>query len=127
MIARSRSAGVRAPRIDGGKPGAIDAKNAGAASRAFAKTGLMLRVRKSGSAKLIFTAAGQARVLIVIEPGATLAYTEIAASSGFETHRSETHRTAHDAIKRLMANRVRVPARVPRPTKAGPVNPPGSR
>ena len=54
----------------------------GAASRAFAKAGFALRVRKSGSAKVTFTAAGQARILIVLEPGATLAYTEIASSDG---------------------------------------------
>jgi Fe-S cluster assembly protein SufD len=56
----------------------------GAASRAFAKAGFVLRVRKSGSAKVTFTAAGQARVLIALDPGATLTYTEIAASDGFE-------------------------------------------
>jgi len=56
----------------------------GEASLAFAQAGFGLRVRKSGNVHVTFASPGQARVRIVLEPGATLNYTEIAEGEGFQ-------------------------------------------
>ncbi|HTT96579.1 MAG TPA: SufD family Fe-S cluster assembly protein [Rhizomicrobium sp.] len=64
---------------DGGSAGAM-----GEASVAFATAGFGLRVAKAGKAKVAFATPGQARVRIVLEPGATLDYIEIAEGDGFQ-------------------------------------------
>ena len=56
----------------------------GEASLAFADAGFGLRVAKAGKVKVNFTGPGQARVRIVVEPGATLDYIETAEGDGFQ-------------------------------------------
>jgi Fe-S cluster assembly protein SufD len=56
----------------------------GMASLAFAEAGFALRVRKSGAVRVTFPSAGQARVLILLEDGASLKYFETLAGSGFQ-------------------------------------------
>ena len=56
----------------------------GEASLAFAQAGFGLRVKKSGTVRVTFASPGQARVRIVLEPGATLDYTEIAEGDDFQ-------------------------------------------
>jgi Fe-S cluster assembly protein SufD len=60
----------------------------GEASLAFAKAGFALRVKKSGEARVRFT-QGQARVLIVVEDGAVLRYTQTLSGDGFQNIGSE--------------------------------------
>lgn len=60
----------------------------GEASLAFAETGFALRVKTSGEARVTF-GAGQARVLIVVEDGATLRYTQTLSGGGFQNIGSE--------------------------------------
>jgi Fe-S cluster assembly protein SufD len=77
-------AGERAPdwarHYIGASPGGV----MGMASLAFARTGFALRVRKAASVSVVFPTAGQARVLIVLEDGATLDYRESAKGDGFQ-------------------------------------------
>src|ERR1700743_3051002 len=54
------------------------------ASLAFAKTGFGLRVAKAGKVRVNFATPGQARVRIILEPGATLDYVETAEGDGFQ-------------------------------------------
>jgi Fe-S cluster assembly protein SufD len=60
----------------------------GEASLAFAKTGFALRVKTSGEARVTF-GAGQARVLVVVEDGAVLRYTQTLSGDGFQNIGSE--------------------------------------
>jgi Fe-S cluster assembly protein SufD len=64
---------------EGGFAGAM-----GEASLAFAEAGFGLRVAKAGKVRVNFTTPGQARVRIVVEPGATLDYIETAEGDGFQ-------------------------------------------
>jgi Fe-S cluster assembly protein SufD len=64
----------------GASPGGL----MGTASLAFARTGFALRVAKSADLRVAFPTNGQARVLIVLEDGATLNYSEAAAADGFQ-------------------------------------------
>ncbi|MEI9931967.1 MAG: SufD family Fe-S cluster assembly protein [Rhizomicrobium sp.] len=64
---------------DGGFAGAM-----GEASLAFSKAGFGLRVAKAGTVRVNFFSPGQARVRIIVEPGATLDYVETAGGSGFQ-------------------------------------------
>ncbi len=64
----------------GSSPGGL----LGTASLAFARTGFALRVAKAAELRVAFPTSGQARVLIVIEDGATLSYTEAASGDGFQ-------------------------------------------
>ncbi|HWA89936.1 MAG TPA: SufD family Fe-S cluster assembly protein [Rhizomicrobium sp.] len=77
-------AGERAPdwakRYIGASPGGV----MGMASLAYARTGFALRVRKAAAVSVVFPTAGQARVLIVLEDGATLDYREAARGDGFQ-------------------------------------------
>ena len=65
--------------IEGGFAGSM-----GEASLAFAKAGFGLRVAKAGKVRVNFAAPGQARVRIVIEPGAALDYIESAGGDGLQ-------------------------------------------
>lgn len=56
----------------------------GEASLAFAEAGFGLRVAKAGRVKVNFATPGQARVRIVVEPGATLDYIETVEGEGFQ-------------------------------------------
>ena len=56
----------------------------GQASLAFAETGFGLRVAKAGKVHVNFATPGQARVRLVVEPGATLDYIETAEGDGFQ-------------------------------------------
>src|SRR6185437_6870236 len=56
----------------------------GEASLAFADAGLGLRVKDAGKVRVTFATPGQARIRIVVEPGATLDYAEIAEGDGFQ-------------------------------------------
>jgi Fe-S cluster assembly protein SufD len=56
----------------------------GEASLAFANAGFGLRVAKAGKVRVNFATPGQARVHVVVEPGATLEYIEIAEGNGFQ-------------------------------------------
>jgi len=56
----------------------------GEASLAFARAGFALRVAQSGKARISFAGPGQARVLIVLEAGASLEYIEIVEGEGFQ-------------------------------------------
>jgi Fe-S cluster assembly protein SufD len=56
----------------------------GEASLAFAEAGFGLRVVKAGRVCANFATPGQARVRIVVEPGATLDYIETAEGGGFQ-------------------------------------------
>jgi Fe-S cluster assembly protein SufD len=60
----------------------------GEASLAFARAGFALRVKASGEAQVTF-GDGQARVLIVVEDGAALRYTETLSGGGFQNIGSE--------------------------------------
>jgi Fe-S cluster assembly protein SufD len=60
----------------------------GEATLAFAHAGFALRVKKSGEARVRFT-EGQARVLIVVEDGAWLRYTQTLSGDGFQNIGSE--------------------------------------
>ncbi len=64
---------------DGGFAGAM-----GEASLAFADAGFGLRVAKAGRVRVNFATPGQARVRLVVEPGATLDYIETAEGDGFQ-------------------------------------------
>ena len=64
---------------EGGSAGAM-----GEASLAFAGVGFGLRVAKTGKVRVTFATPGQARVRIVVEPGATLDYVETAEGDGFQ-------------------------------------------
>jgi Fe-S cluster assembly protein SufD len=56
----------------------------GEASLAFAEAGFGVRVTKAGRVRVNFATPGQARVRIVVEPGATLDYIETAEGDGFQ-------------------------------------------
>src|ERR1700754_1429720 len=56
----------------------------GEASLAFADAGFGLRVAKAGKVRVTFATPGQARVRIVVEPGAVLEYIETAEGDGFQ-------------------------------------------
>ena len=64
---------------EGGFAGAM-----GEASLAFAEAGFGLRVAKAGKVRVNFATPGQARVRIVVEPGATLDYVETTEGDGFQ-------------------------------------------
>ncbi|MBV9991473.1 MAG: SufD family Fe-S cluster assembly protein [Alphaproteobacteria bacterium] len=64
---------------DGGFAGAM-----GEASMAFAEAGFGLRVAKAGKVRVNFATPGQARVRLVVEPGAVLEYIETAEGDGFQ-------------------------------------------
>jgi len=64
---------------EGGFAGAM-----GEASLAFADAGFGLRAAKAGKARVHFATPGQARVRIVVEPGAELEYIETADGGGFQ-------------------------------------------
>ena len=68
--------------IDAGEGGFAGAM--GEASLAFARAGFGLRSAKAGKVRVNFATPGQARVRIVVEPGATLEYIEIAEGGGFQ-------------------------------------------
>jgi len=73
---------------DGVEPIAADGRSAagamGEASLAFAKSGFGLRVVKRGRARVTFATPGQARVRLVLDPGALFDYVEIAEGDGFQ-------------------------------------------
>jgi Fe-S cluster assembly protein SufD len=56
----------------------------GEASLAFADAGFGFRVAKAGKARVTFATPGQARVRIVVAPGATMDYVEIAEGDSFQ-------------------------------------------
>jgi Fe-S cluster assembly protein SufD len=56
----------------------------GEASLAFADAGFGLRVAKAGKVRVNFTTPGQARLRIVVQPGATLDYIETMEGGGFQ-------------------------------------------
>ncbi len=56
----------------------------GEASLAFADAGLGVRVKDAGTVRVTFATPGQARMRIVVEPGATLDYSEVAEGDGFQ-------------------------------------------
>lgn len=56
----------------------------GEVSLAFADAGFGLRVAKAGKVRMNFATPGQARVRIVVEPGATLDYIETVEGDGFQ-------------------------------------------
>jgi Fe-S cluster assembly protein SufD len=68
--------------IDAGEGGFAGAM--GEVSLAFADAGFGLRVAKGGRVRVNFAAPGQARVRVVVEPGATLEYIETAEGEGFQ-------------------------------------------
>jgi Fe-S cluster assembly protein SufD len=68
--------------IDAGEGGFAGAM--GEASLAFSSAGIGLRVAKAGKVHVTFATPGQARVRIILEPGATLDYIETAEGDGFQ-------------------------------------------
>jgi len=67
------------PAGEGGFAGVM-----GEASLAFADAGFGLLVAKAGKVRVNFATPGQARVRLVVEPGATLEYIETAEGDGFQ-------------------------------------------